>query len=156
MPRRQRRAVAAQLHAREVRHPANGKTILTAGVAGNQHNLGMQFIADLFERDGWRAIQLGANVPGEDLAQAVDFFQADLVAISISLASQLPSLQEAIAAIRSGPRGNLVKILVGGSDIMGSAETAFSIGADGFAADAIEALAKARRLIGLPNQSFTN
>ena len=147
------RLIAAQLHAREECDPANGKTIVASSVAGNQHDLGIQFIADLFESDGWRAIPLGSNVPIEDLAQAVEFFHADLVAISVSLATQLPTMQEAIAAIRAGGRGGIVKILVGGRGIRGNGETALSLGADGFAANVMEALTRGRELVGLGPKS---
>jgi methanogenic corrinoid protein MtbC1 len=147
------RLVVAQLHAREECRPANGKTIVAASVAGNQHDLGIQFIADLFERDGWRVIQLGSNVPTEDLAQAVEFFQADLVTISVSLATQLPTMQRAIAAIRAGGRGGIVKILVGGSGMRANGGTALSLGADGFAANGMEALERGRELAGLDLKS---
>ena len=43
------RLVMAQLHAREACGPSNGKTLVAAAVAGNQHDLGIQVVADLFE-----------------------------------------------------------------------------------------------------------
>ena len=127
------RLVMAQLHAREVCGPSNGKTLVAAAVAGNQHDLGIQVVADLFEMDGWRVIQLGSNVPVDDLAQAVEFYDADLVALSVSLATQLPALEETIAAVRESERGVTVKILVGGCGMMGAAELAKSKGADDYA-----------------------
>jgi methanogenic corrinoid protein MtbC1 len=147
------RLVMAQLHGREECCPTNGKTLVAASVAGNQHDLGIQFIADLFEQDGWRVIQLGSNMPVEDLAQAVEFFQADLVALSVSLATQLPAMQEAIAGVRAGGRGEIVKILVGGSGMLGNDETALSLGADGFASDGKQALVRGRELVGLSSTS---
>jgi methanogenic corrinoid protein MtbC1 len=147
------RLVAAQLHAREECGPSNGKTIVAASIAGNEHDLGIQLIADLFELDGWRVIYLGSNVPVEDLAQAVEFFQADLVAISVSLVTQLPTLQKAIAAIRSVPRGGMLKILVGGSGIGSNSEIALSLGADGVAANGKEALTRGAELVGLSRKS---
>ena len=130
------RSVMAQLQARTDRAAANGKSVVAAAVAGNQHDLGPQMVADLFEMVGWRVIQLGANVPAEDLAQAVEYYQADLVALAISLATQLPALEEAISAVRASSRGSTVKILVGGCGINGIAEPVESQGADGFAANA--------------------
>ena len=144
------RLVMAQLHAREVCGPSNGKTLVAAAVAGNQHDLGIQVVADLFEMDGWRVIQLGSNVPADDLAQAVEFYQADLVALSVSLATQLPALEEAIAAVRASQRGVTVKILVGGCGMMGTAELAKSKGADDYASNAVEAVARGNALVGLP------
>ena len=84
--------------------PRNGRTIVAATVAGNQHDLGIQMVADLFEANGWRAIQLGANVPSEDLAQTVEFYDADLVALAFSMLGQLPALSDAIAAVRKSTR----------------------------------------------------
>ena len=110
-------------------------------------------MADLFEMDGWRVIQLGSNVPVDDLAQAVEFYDADLVALSVSLATQLPALEETIAAIRESQRGGAVKILVGGGGMMGAAELAKSKGADDYASNAVEAVARGNALVGLPEKA---
>ena len=144
------RLVMAQLHAREVCKPSNGKTLVAAAVAGNQHDLGIQVVADLFEIDGWRVIQLGSNVPVDDLAQAVDFYQADLVALSVSLATQLPALEETVTAIRVSQRGATVRILVGGCGTMGTADLVKSKGADDYASNAAEAVSRGNALVGLP------
>jgi MerR family transcriptional regulator, light-induced transcriptional regulator len=141
------RQVMAQLHARAELRPANGKTLVAAAVAGNQHDLGIQMVADLFETEGWRVIQLGANVPAEDLAEAVEFYHADLVALSISLVTQLPALASAISAVRAGQRGTGVKILVGGMEARGVAEFAISHGADAFPQSLREAVAKGAELV---------
>jgi methanogenic corrinoid protein MtbC1 len=144
------RAVMAQLRARAEGAPPNGKTLVAAAVAGNQHDLGIQMVADLFEMDGWRVIQLGANVPAEDLSQAVEFFEADLVALTVSLATQLPAVEEAVSAVRASAGAATVRILVGGHGLAGLGESALPGGADGFAADAQEAVARGNALVGLP------
>lgn len=144
------RLVMSQLHARAVCGPANGKTLVAAAVAGNQHDLGIQVLADLFEIEGWRVIQLGANVPAEDLAQAVDFYEADLVALSVSLATQLPALEQAVAAVRASQRGAAVKILVGGAGMSHAWELAKRWGCDEYASNAQEAVARGNALAGLP------
>jgi methanogenic corrinoid protein MtbC1 len=144
------RLVMARLNSNAACCPANGKTLIAAAVAGNQHDLGIQMVADLFEMDGWRVVQLGANVPAEDLAQAVEFYSADLVALSLSLVAQLPALQEAVSAIRAGQRGAVVKILVGGCGLRAIAALVESKGVDGFAADAKEGVARGNALVGLP------
>ena len=144
------RLVMVQLHAREACGPSNGKTLVAAAVAGNQHDLGIQVVADLFERDGWRVIQLGSNAPTDDLAQAVEFYDADLVALSVSLAAQLTALEETIAAIRATERGTSVKILVGGCGMTGAADLAKSKGADDYASSAVDAVARGNALVGFP------
>jgi methanogenic corrinoid protein MtbC1 len=146
------RLVMAQLHAREVCGQSNGKTLVAAAVAGNQHDLGIQVVADFFETDGWRVIQLGSNVPADDLAQAVEFYNADLVVLSVSLATQLTALEETIAVVRTNQRGTAVKILVGGCGMMGAAELARSKGADDYASNAVEAVTRGNALVGLPER----
>ena len=45
--------VMAQLLPHATIQPSNGKTMLAAAVAGNQHDIGLQAVADFFEMDGW-------------------------------------------------------------------------------------------------------
>jgi MerR family transcriptional regulator, light-induced transcriptional regulator len=144
------RMVMARLSAGAACCPSNGKTLIAAAVAGNQHDLGIQMVADLFEMNGWRVVQLGANVPAEDLSQAVEFYSADLVALSFSLATQLPAVQEAVSSIRSRETGAAAKILVGGCVVGTIAALAKLQGVDGFAANAAEAVAQGNALLGLP------
>ena len=123
--------------------------MIAAAVAGSQHDLGIQAVADFFEADGWRVIHLGCNVPAEDLAQAVDFYRANLLALSVSLATQLAAAEEAITLVRAANRGPVVKILVGGRGILLAEEPATCRGADGYAASALEAVARGNQLVGL-------
>ncbi|MFO7900020.1 MAG: cobalamin-dependent protein, partial [Planctomycetota bacterium] len=81
--------VMAQLLLKAVPKPPNGKTILAAAAANNQHDIGLQAVADFFEMEGWRTIQLGANVPVDDLVKAVECFQVDLLALSAALHVQI-------------------------------------------------------------------
>jgi len=141
--------VMAQLLSRAELRPPNGKTVLAAAVAGNRHDIGVHAVADFFEMDGWRTIQLGADVPVADLAQAAEFFDANLLALSASLTVQLETVKSTIQAVRSGPRDNDVKIIVGGRAFADAGNLPGEIGADGYAADPEEAVRLGRRLVGL-------
>lgn len=143
--------VMAQLLSRAVFPPHNGKTVLAAAVAGNQHDIGLCVVSDFFDMAGWRTIQLGADVPIHDLAQAVECFDTDLVALSASLGIQLETLRSTIQAIRAGQRGDIVKILVGGRVFADIGTLAAEIGADGYAADPGEAVRLGGDLVGLPH-----
>lgn len=140
------RILLAQLAAQATPAPANGKTVLLTTVVGNQHDLGAQMLAHLFELDGWRSLWLGPDIPPEDLAAAVEFFESDLLALSVALTLHLPSVRATIAMVRRGTRGGDVVILAGGSAIGGDKELAAQLGADGSAENAIDALALANRL----------
>ncbi len=143
------RSVMAQLARYAPRKEPNSKTILAAAVAGNQHDLGVQAVAEFFEMAGWRAIQLGADLPIPDLVQAIDFYRADLLGLSVALRSQMATLKRTIEAVRHSERGRVVKILVGGRALLGNADLAVTLGADGYAPDPVEAVALGSALVGL-------
>jgi methanogenic corrinoid protein MtbC1 len=142
--------VMAQLLSRADFQPPNGKTVLAAAVAGNQHDIGLHAVADFFEMAGWRTIQLGADAPIGDLVQAVECFEVDLLALAASLNVQLDAFKSTIRAVRTGPRGDVVKILAGGLAFADADNLPPEMGADGYAADPNEAVRLGGRLVGLP------
>ena len=124
-----------------------GKTVITAAVAGNAHDMGVRAVADFFEAAGWRSLCLGANVPAADVAYAAQFFGADLVVLAATLTTQIKSLQATIAALRAST-GEGARILVGGLALADSPDLWQRLGADGFAG-AGEAVEIGRELVGL-------
>jgi methanogenic corrinoid protein MtbC1 len=147
--------VISQLLSHATFQPANGKTVLAEAVAGNRHDIGLYVVANFFEMGGWRTIQLGADVPVSDLVQAVECFDVDLVALSVSLTVQFESVKSTIKAVRSGSRGDTVKILAGGLAFADSGDLAVELGADAYAADPDEAVKIGSQLLGLPPQHST-
>ena len=141
--------VMAQMLPRAGLQPANGKTMIAAAVAGNQHDIGLQAVADFFEMDGWRTVLLGANVPARDLVQAVDCFAADLLGISVSQTTQIEAVKTTIQAVRDGVQAVEVKILLGGRAFTDPEDLPNELGADGYAADAAGAVTLGRQLLGL-------
>jgi methanogenic corrinoid protein MtbC1 len=143
------RMVMSQLLALAPLPPPNGKTMLAAAVSGNDHDIGLQAVGDFFEMDGWRTIHLGANVPIGDLVQAVDFFRSDLLGLSATQTTHLAGVRDAIRAVRDRPRGEQVKVLVGGPAFSTAEDLAETFGADAHAAGPREAVAIGNRLVGL-------
>lgn len=137
----------ALLAHRAERAPANGRTVVCAAVAGNVHDIAVRVLADFFDISGWRAIHLGASVPAPEIASAVQYFDADLVVLSAALSVQLPRVAEAIATIRR-IEGRTVRVMVGGLAFGDAPEIWHKLGADGYAADAREALRLAAGLFG--------
>ena len=142
--------VMGQLLSRAELQPLNGKTVLAAAVAGNQHDIGLSAVADFFDMAGWRTIQLGADVPITDLVQAVECFDVDLVALSASLNVQFETVKSTIQAVRAGRRGGAIKILAGGLAFANSGDLAVDMGADGYASDPEAAVRLGGELVGIP------
>ncbi len=141
------RAMAILAH-RAGRAPANGRTVLIAGVAGNVHELGLRVAADLFELAGWRALLLGADVPAEDLPVAIGYFGADLLILSAVLATQLRPVGDSIAAVRR-ECGENIRILVGGGAFDEGPGVWRRLGADGYAPTLGDATRLGAELVGL-------
>ena len=134
----------AVLASRAPRRRDNGRTAVAAAVAGNVHDVGIRAISYLFEMDGWRTIFLGSDVPRADLPASVQFFEADLILLSCALSVQLKTVRKTIEAIRERAEQD-VKIMVGGLAFYEAPDLWQEIGADGFAPNALEALAVANQ-----------
>jgi methanogenic corrinoid protein MtbC1 len=145
--------VMSQLYVHMPQRTRLGKTVIVAAAQGNQHGVPVRFIGDFFEMDGWRVIHLGSDMPAPDLAQAVEDFQADLVALSVTMSRHLRATKMCIDAIRQTNRGATVKVMVGGLAVSHSKDIWKNVGADAVADSGAEALAVARSLVGLPPAS---
>ena len=119
-----------------------GKTVVAASVAGNVHEIGTRLVSDFFELAGWRAVCLGADVPSDEIQMAVSYFDADLLVLSATLATQLKAVTEAIEGVR--PSGT--PVLVGGLAFEDAPTTWQTVGAHAFASTAGEAVELGTRL----------
>ena len=111
----------------------NDKTALLGCVAGNVHAIGICAISDFFEMAGWRVVNLGADVPIEEIARSVQLFDADVVMLSAALDPHLKAVQRAIADVR-GLEERDVKIIVGGPAFEKVPDLWRKLGADGYSA----------------------
>jgi len=92
--------------------PRNGKSAVVTCAANEHHQIGGKMVADLFEFHGWRGWFLGAKTPLRDVLALIGEKRANVVAISVALASGLAGVIDAATAIRAAfPE---VTILVGG------------------------------------------
>lgn len=143
------RAVIAQLSPLLPRKARHGKTVVAASVQGNFHDLAVLVLSDLFEMDGWRSINLGADMPADHLVQAVAEYGADLLVLSAALAAHLRSAADMIRTLRSSPESAHVPILIGGRALEHAPLAWKRIGADASASSFEDAVKTGARLAGL-------
>jgi len=124
--------------------PANGKTALCASVAGNVHDLGIRTIAYLLEAEGWRAVYLGQDMPNSEIVDAIGYYDADVVLLSLALPTQISSLSECIGAVRQRYAG--MPVIIGGNAFTENPGIWKVTGADGYSPDAEQAIALAEAL----------
>ncbi|MFN2134266.1 MAG: B12-binding domain-containing protein [Anaerolineae bacterium] len=120
-----------------------GRTLVATCVGRELHELGVRMVADFFEMEGWDTYYLGANVPTESILRAVADRQADVLAVSATMTYHVGHVQALIDHVRSSSIGHDVRILVGGYPFNVSASLWKTVGADGYARDAQQAIAVA-------------
>ena len=128
--------------------PPNGKMVLVACVAGEQHAFPAQIVADTLDLAGFGVRFLGSGVPIDSLLSMIEQLKPDLLALSCAMTFNLPALRETVLRVRQRP-GPRLPILVGGNSLFFSPDLLSTLDADGSAGDAQELLARCNALLGL-------
>jgi 5-methyltetrahydrofolate--homocysteine methyltransferase len=118
--------------------------ILMATVEGDIHDIGKNIVCTLLENHGFEVFDLGKNVPTRRIIDEALALQVDAVGLSALMTTTLNQMQTTIAQLREA--GIKVFTMVGGAVV--TQEYADSIGADLYAADALEAVAKVKAMLG--------
>lgn len=137
------RKLLADLYTRREFAGQGRGSALLACVEGCRHDLGLQIVADAFEDDGWEVANLGADVPVDDLVQAVRDRDPDVVCLSMSMPDQISPAREAIEGLREGGPPP-TWILVGGR-VLNEFNLHQVLGADAWAPNSFEALKAVRQ-----------
>jgi methanogenic corrinoid protein MtbC1 len=88
--------------------------VLLTTVPQEQHGLGLLMVEAMLALEGCKCVSLGVQTPIWDIAQAVIAHQADVVALSFSLAMNANTALESLADLRAQLDGE-VEIWVGGA-----------------------------------------
>ncbi|NBD35412.1 MAG: cobalamin B12-binding domain protein [Chloroflexi bacterium] len=139
--------IMSQLYPEIFATERNGHTLVATCVGGELHEIGVRMVADFFEMAGWDTFYLGANTPSDSIIYTLQERNAEILAISVTLASHIDQMTQLIQTIRRSDAGE-VKILVGGYPFNQAPQLWKKIGADGYGASADEAIAVSERLVG--------
>jgi len=124
-----------------------GRRFVAACVDGELHEIGMCMVADLLEMHGWDTYYLGADAPASGVVQALIDRQADVLGVSAATPLRARAVAELISVVRGEPKCRRVKILAGGHLFNRAADLWQAVNADGYAADAVQAVAAAQRVL---------
>ncbi len=122
---------------------SKGKIVL-ATVKGDIHDIGKNIVKTLLENYGYTVIDLGKNVPPEEVVSAAKEYSVKLVGLSALMTTTLGAMEETISLIRENELD--CKIVVGGAVL--TADYAKKIGADFYAKDAKETVDAAKEIYG--------
>lgn len=113
---------------------------------GDIHEIGKTLVGTLLTAHGFRVHDLGVDVPGEKFAAKARELGANIVGVSALLTTTMRNQKGVVEALEKAGLRSRVKVMVGGAPV--TRRWAEEIGADGYAKDAMSAVALARELMG--------
>ncbi|UCF95274.1 MAG: cobalamin-dependent protein, partial [Desulfobacterales bacterium] len=122
--------------------------VLVGTVHGDLHDIGKNLVVTMFQGMGFEVKDMGINVPTAEIVRQTAEFQPDVVGLSALLTTTMPEMKKVIDALTEAGLRDKVKVIVGGAPV--NKKYADSIGADGYAPDAGEAVALVKRLVKGP------
>ena len=120
---------------------------LIGTVQGDVHDIGKNIVIMMLEGNGWEVTDLGVDVSPEQFCNAVQNGNFDIVGMSALLTTTMVKQAETIKAFQTTGLKEKVKVMIGGAPV--TQDYADEIGADAYAADAVEAVRKAASLISM-------
>jgi 5-methyltetrahydrofolate--homocysteine methyltransferase len=125
---------------------AAGKVVV-GSVKGDLHDIGKNLVCMMLEGAGFEVKDLGTDVPPEKFVAAVQEGGVDVLALSALLTTTMPNMKTTIETLDQAGLRERVKVIIGGAPVTES--YAKLIGADGYAADAFQALTLVKSLVSV-------
>jgi len=124
-----------------------GRVVLGT-VKGDLHEIGKTLVGTMLTANGFEVTDIGIDVSADDFITAIKETNATLIGASALLTTTMRAQQDVIRALQEAGLRDQVKVMVGGAPVTQS--WVERIGADGYAEDAIGAVAVAKKLVGVP------
>ena len=121
-------------------------TVVLGTVQGDLHDIGKNLVGMMLEGSGIKVIDLGVDVSPDKFVDAVKDSKAGFVALSALLTTTMTSMKDTIDALQEAGLRDHCKVLVGGAPV--NRKFADQIGADGYGANANEAVNRVKELLG--------
>lgn len=112
------------------------KKVVLATVFGDIHDIGKNIVKVIMENYNFDVIDLGKDVPKEEVLAAVQKWEAKIVGLSALMTTTVSSMKDTITLLRKEVPD--VKVIVGGAVL--TQELAEYVGADYYAKDAMESV----------------
>lgn len=117
--------------------------VVIATVEGDIHDIGKNLVALMLKNHGFQVIDLGKDVPKEEIVRTAKENHAAIIALSALMTTTMQRMRDVVVYAKE--QGVTAKIMIGGAVI--TKEYADEIGADGYSKDAADAVKLAKRLL---------
>lgn len=121
-------------------------TIIMTTVKGDLHDIGKNLVTMMLEGARFKVVDLGVDLSVEKLIEEVKAIKPQILGLSALLTTTMPEMKRVIEELEAQGIRKSLKVMVGGAPV----DNAFAqkIGADGYGANAAEAVELARRFVG--------
>ena len=119
--------------------------LLIGTVHGDTHDLGKNIVAALLEGAGLQVIDLGVDVATETFIQKVKELKPDILGIGAYMSTTMLTIRDVVQGLEDNGLRQKVKVMVGGIPV--TPKFAAEVGADAYGKDALDAVAKAKKLL---------
>ena len=119
--------------------------VIIGTIEGDIHDIGKTLVATMLSANGFEITDLGADVPVEAFVNEAEKREADCIAISALLTTTMPGQKKVIDELESRSIRKKTRVMVGGAPC--DERWAEEIGADGYAGDAVAAVALVKKLL---------
>lgn len=138
--------IKPKLAAKETQTKKLGKVVIGT-VAGDIHDIALDIVAFMLEINGFEVYNLGVDVPPEKFVEKIKETGATVVGLSGFLTIAFDSMKQTVEAIKKAGLRDKVKIMIGGGQI--TEEVRQYVGADAYGRDAMDAVALAKKWMGV-------
>ena len=114
-------------------------------IEGDTHDIGKNLVRIMLETSGFEITDLGRDVPPARFVNTARKIKADIIALSTLMTTTMDGMHEVVRLLEKQKVRDQFKVIVGGGPI--SSGFAKRIGADGYAANAAEAVKLAKALL---------
>jgi methylmalonyl-CoA mutase cobalamin-binding domain/chain len=105
-------------------------TVVIGTVFGDIHSIGKTMVGTLLTAEGFEVHDLGVNITADQFVEAIEQYDADILAMSALMTTTAPEQMKVIATLKEKGIKEKVKVMVGGGAI--TADFAETIEADGY------------------------
>ena len=134
-----------QLMKSAVKGTRTGGKIVLGTVFGDLHDIGKNLVGIMLRGVGFDVVDLGVNVSIQEFIKQAKTHNPKIMALSALLTTTMPQMQKLIEALQEAGLRSSIKVMIGGAPV--TPKFADQIGADGYAANAGDAVPLAKKLV---------
>ena len=116
-------------------------------VAGDMHDLGKSIVIAMLTGAGFEVIDLGVDVPTEVFIEKAQSLNPDIMGVGCYMTTTMLELKDVMRELKEHGLRDKLKVMIGG--VPTTQMFADEVGADAWGKDALDAVEKAKKLMGV-------